>query len=766
MAPFIPSAKATLAYPLFACEFDPLDSTRLFVGGGGGAGRSGVPNKIVNTTTRLHFKLLIYMSKTVLDTSNPADLVETGEVDLSRNEDSVTSIAVAPQTTDSTLVFAGVNSSPQDIADKKNRHFRTFEVRKSAMGAGETLHTITESSRKTVFTGLEKDLYQRVTRLSRPYTGQTQIGAVTTGLAHQSEVIIFDAKGASPRIIGGWQSDKEAVDCDFLQIGKDEYLFAYCDEHDVWLTRVLQHTVATAEPQCIYVTPIRGGGTPSIKAMRWLTKDYIALLTNLNGGGVMLDILRLPPPGKSGQSRIIKSTRLPFSVSKSTGFAVVNLTPPLTPESPQDFSQFVIAVAGHDISITLYKVDLKASGLATQITQPAIFRTLKNVHPIQITSLSFSSFSAPTTVTANTPPQTLKLASTSLSNTVVVHTIPLFPVPLSVQRGQSKVPRYVVALPSRFAIGVSGSTLAFIILVLSAIAMDSLLDIWGGPPSKLGIPKYIPIQWQHKIGKPYEFPSGYSGHLNRPAPTSANLDEFEDVPQEKTIGHSLPAPTSAYGTEFEEIPGETEKPAGHSLPAPTSAVGDGFEDIPGDKPAGHSLPAPTSAQGDAFEEIPSDKAAGHSLPAPTSAVGDGFEEIPTDKPAGHSLPAPTSAYGTEFESEPATVVPIPAHGFDETGGTLQDLLKKVQAGGGDGVVIINDATGDIKAELHDEEIHGPAHKSTTWEKLTAEQREGWKKKLSDAGHWAEEWAEETGNAIWKGVLFSEIAGAIGQAVAG
>jgi len=52
MAPLIPSAKATLAYPLFACEFDPLDATRLFVGGGGGAGRSGVPNKIVRAPMR------------------------------------------------------------------------------------------------------------------------------------------------------------------------------------------------------------------------------------------------------------------------------------------------------------------------------------------------------------------------------------------------------------------------------------------------------------------------------------------------------------------------------------------------------------------------------------------------------------------------------------------------------------------------------------------------------------------------------------------
>jgi hypothetical protein len=44
----IPSAKATLSYPLYACDFDPLDSSRLVVGGGGGAGRSGVGNKIVS----------------------------------------------------------------------------------------------------------------------------------------------------------------------------------------------------------------------------------------------------------------------------------------------------------------------------------------------------------------------------------------------------------------------------------------------------------------------------------------------------------------------------------------------------------------------------------------------------------------------------------------------------------------------------------------------------------------------------------------------
>lgn len=49
MAPPLPSASIELDYPLFAIDFDPEDANRVVVGGGGGAGRSGVMNKIVRT---------------------------------------------------------------------------------------------------------------------------------------------------------------------------------------------------------------------------------------------------------------------------------------------------------------------------------------------------------------------------------------------------------------------------------------------------------------------------------------------------------------------------------------------------------------------------------------------------------------------------------------------------------------------------------------------------------------------------------------------
>jgi hypothetical protein len=48
-----PKASAKLNYPLYACDFDPQDPSRLVVGGGGGPGRSGVGNKIVSSPSNL-----------------------------------------------------------------------------------------------------------------------------------------------------------------------------------------------------------------------------------------------------------------------------------------------------------------------------------------------------------------------------------------------------------------------------------------------------------------------------------------------------------------------------------------------------------------------------------------------------------------------------------------------------------------------------------------------------------------------------------------
>ncbi|KAH8794652.1 hypothetical protein BGZ57DRAFT_316591 [Hyaloscypha finlandica] len=629
MAPLIPSAKATLSYPLYACDFDPLDANRLVVGGGGGAGRSGVGNKI-----------------TVLDTSKSTELIEVSEADLSKDEDNVTSLAVGQRKGRATLVYAGVNSSPQDVERGKNTHFRVFGIEPAggAKGKGKgkgksgpaveekpSEYKIAEMGRSKLFESKEKDIYQRITRLSKPFAHQPQLGAVCTGrfTSPMSEIVLFDTSAiAPPNSRGGVQSNREAVDVDFIQTGDNEYMFAYCDVHDVYVKKITSKTDED-EPDLVYTTPGSRSpekpAVPSFRAMRWLTKDLLLMLTNISrDSGAVLQILRLPPSGK-GECRIAQSLRLPDRITKATGMAAANLTPPLNPSSPQDYTQFVIAVAGRDISLSLFKVDLQVEGAISLVTKIKAFKTFKDVHPMQITSLAFSNFVPPThPVTASTPPQYLKLASVGVSNTVVVHTLPLFPVPLSVKRGQSKTPRYVVALPSTKAVFGGTVILSIIGVLIAAIFIQGILEVRGGVPVYLNARNHLPVIWQEALGRPYEFPPGYN-----------------------TLTSAVPHPS---------------------------------DDV-------------------------------------------------------------------NYEEDSGSAVRLP--GF----------FAKLKQGSSEGVYVLKEGPGGVKVAMHGEE---EKHGGVKWEALSREQKEKWKGKLKAAGHWA----EEMGETVLKGVVFGEIAGAVGQAVAG
>ncbi|KAG9239361.1 hypothetical protein BJ875DRAFT_391358 [Amylocarpus encephaloides] len=521
MAPLIPSAKATLSYPLYACDFDPLDSSRLVVGGGGGAGRSGIGNKI-----------------TLLDASNPSELEEIGEIDLSKDEDNVTSLAFGGQGS-KTLVFAGANSNPKDAEKGTNAHFRVFEIAEAGKSKGKGKgkakaveekifpNKITEVSRSILFQGSDKDTYQRLLRLSKPYPGQSQFGAIATGLTRNPELVLFDTgKTNPPNSKGGVKGGRETVDLDIIQTGENEYSVAYCDIHDVFLKKI-SPTTADGEPVTIYETPasrsLEQVTVPQFRGLRWLTKDSICMLTNIHSnGGAVIQILRLPPSG-NGPCRVAKSIRLPDRVKKASVLAVANLTPPTSPSGPQDYTQFVIAVAAQDISISLYKVDLQVEGAVSMFSKIKPFRTLKDVHPFQMSGICFSNFEPPPhPVTARTPPQVLKLASVGVSNTVVVHTLPLFPVPLSMKRGQSRTPRYVVALPSSSMLTALVIGLATILVLVTSIILQSVLEIRGGVTVWLNAREYVPPRLQELVGRPYAFPEGYNVVPDGPKITGYN----------------------------------------------------------------------------------------------------------------------------------------------------------------------------------------------------------------------------------------------------
>ena len=65
----------------------------------------------------------------------------------------------------------------------------------------------------------------------------------------------------------------------------------------------------------------------------------------------------------------------------------------------------------------------------------------------------------------------------------------------------------------------------------------------------------------------------------------------------------------------------------------------------------------------------------------------------------------------------------------------------------------------IEVTHHDEAEHGEA---VPWQDLPPEQRAKWRARLEKAG----QWTGEMGETVFKGILFSEIAGAVGGLVGG
>ncbi|PHH68202.1 hypothetical protein CDD83_6198 [Cordyceps sp. RAO-2017] len=75
-------------------------------------------------------------------------------------------------------------------------------------------------------------------------------------------------------------------------------------------------------------------------------------------------------------------------------------------------------------------------------------------------------------------------------------------------------------------------------------------------------------------------------------------------------------------------------------------------------------------------------------------------------------------------------------------------------------MVVYETTADgVAADVHDAARHGPAQ---TWDELGAEQKRVWRERLRDAGALT----QDMGEGVFKGILFGQIAGAIGRAMDG
>lgn len=506
MAPLFPDSKITLDYPLYACDFDPQDSTRLFVGGGGGSSRTGVGNKI-----------------TSLDVSRDP-IEKTGEITLSKDEDNVTALAAGQHKGKATLIYAGINSGEADVKNGKNEHFRIFGAdqpkTKSVLGA-----RISELHKSPLFTTQDPEAYQRLLRLTQPFAGASQFGAVATGFAKEAQIAMFEVAAGSnvaPKPKGIIDLTKEAVDMDVIQTADDKYQLMYCDEYNIYTLDVTKaSTSADSTPKCIYNMPTDTSSEirPSLRCIRYLSTNFAIAIANLpRPGGVVLYGFRLPKAGKpDSTARIAVSAKVPNSKGvKATGLAIANLSPVASAGTKQSDAQCVIAVAANDFSIYLYTLDHGTLGDVDLLANLYALSTLKTVHPAMITSLCFSHFNPPKSGTGRT--QHLRLASTSVANSVVVHAIALkkhFDKSTRAPRrgGPPRHPRYVTAVQARP--NTSATRLLFLVagvMVFLAVLLQGVLEVKGlAKPVVAGhswLPKSI-----HAV--PATPPSPHAGFLAR-----------------------------------------------------------------------------------------------------------------------------------------------------------------------------------------------------------------------------------------------------------
>lgn len=571
------------------------------------------------------------------------------DIELSRDEDSVTSLAVAQSSDDSAVVLAGINSSTADQQAGRNEHLRSFNLeyppRKKAVEDGAASGQEEAPSYKGRTTALgraslfrpssaaNKETYQRVLKLSRARQGGgPRLGAAATGLAPEGEIVLFDASRSSPqstdirgRITLG--KGEEAADVNIIESTPDDFRVAYCTDFEVYLysASVTTKQDPAAKPRFLYGTPhpdtfAAGSARPIFRAIRFLTPRHLLLLQNKPGrSGAELLIIDIPESG--GLSNLIFRKRLHKTMKAAIGLDVAIL-----PSDSKGARQIVVAVAGQDISIELLTIDYHPVKGFSKFRPHSV---LRNVHPLQMTKITFSEFQPPAHPAASDPTlQYLKLASVSMGNTVVVHTLPLTPFPF-----KSKEHRYVLTAPgaSETAQMTFSVLVSIIVVALGAFFIQAFTEIRGGTPPYLGATNWLSPRVKDWIARPYMFEN-----MNAPVITT-NLPSVEHV----------------------------------------------------------------------RDAVP------------------GVEDIKTQL-------------------------------------GLRHLLKWRLSGdtAGKAIMVRNEGT-DISAEVHDHEgiVRREAKR---WEDLEEHERQGWRRKLSETGHWV---AEE-GEAILKGVFFSEIAGAIGQAVAG
>lgn len=458
-------------------------------------------------------------------------------------------------TRDGLIAFAGINSSQAEQDAGKNEHLRTFAIRYPPRKKQKTEEADQNESgeiqllgKRSLFaksTAPKKETYQRLLRLSPARQRESpakRIGAIASGLAKDSEVLVFNATVAVPEsadIIAriALPEKAEAADLDIALTPESDFSIAYCDDHNIYEQTIrYDFTNKKAEkrpvgPRRVYQMPIpdtfqSSNSRPKFRCLRFLnSENVIAIVNKPNKGGAELRIFHLYPTGPAME---VIQQNLPRRMKQASSLDVCALD-----ADKNGNRQYAIAVAGQDISIEVYTLNYQNA--TDTFSKLRSYLTLQDVHGQQMTKVCWSPFFSPprapglddkpSTDTSSEPtarsssaqphpgPQYARLASVSYGNTVVIDTFPLAPLEPS-----NKDSRYVLSHPSDEAFW----WWAYFVVISFCIAIAAML---------------------------YASYSGYTSAVGPLGLTSSNLDSYvetsamasqSDVTLTKTIQKIVP----------------------------------------------------------------------------------------------------------------------------------------------------------------------------------------------------------------------------------
>jgi len=737
MVPPIATATVTLGYPLYAADFDPFSNGLLLVGGGGGQSKSGVRNEIVSVGPIAYKITLTSDFKTLVDTTRKQTISKIADVKLSSEEDSVTSLAIGRSTEASGIALAGINSSTEAQNAGRNEHLRSFELRypprkKVVPGAAETLReqaleskhatkALGQASLFTPSTAAQKETYQRILRLSRPKQEKdVRLGAIATGLAPEGEIIAFDAGKKSPsaedvirRI--RLRKGEEAADVDIIETQSSRYQLAYCTDYEVYIVELSPMDTKDSEPIFVYGTPhpdtfASTNARPKFRSLHFLTQNLLVVLQNKpNRSGADLLLLQTPSPSSLGH--IILRKRLNRSVQSATALSVSLLLP----SNPSDSSQSVIAVAGQDNSISILTLDHPSSP-PFPFLKFRTFAFVRNVHDLQVTSLTLSTFHLPSEL-SSAPPQYLKLASTSIASTVVVQTLPLTPYPLPTAKQRPS--RYVLTRPGRseatqtaFSVLISA-----IVIAIGAFFLQAFTEVRGGTPEYLGAKGWLGDRVHGWIARPYM---------------------FEDVMDKLSVPGMDTRPMKGVESQASKIKDTVRDAIQQSGKVAESSV----ESVSG------------GAKGHVWQGL-------EDLKQQHERIEEGAERAVTGAKNAAQQMQQSMASATDRAKESATSAQekLGLRGLLSRRTSPHSQTAASQHSPSDIIVRHDEASKALSADVRDADtVIGETHKK--WEELDQHERQTWNRRLVDAG----EWAVEEGEAVLKGVFFQNIGMVVGAAV--